>query len=83
MIGSKTMKSLVLSFLVLVPTSATALGIVEARADVPSEVYLDGQLMGTTPLDIQQVQPGAHEIQMHALGRDDSRAYTLSVTYKF
>lgn len=72
-------KWIVLGIIILQPLAAHADGLVHARSDVTAEVVLNGQLMGTTPLDIARLQPGSHEIRLHALGRDDYKVYSVSV----
>jgi hypothetical protein len=75
---SKTLvRGLVLSLIAV--CAAHAQGTVQARSDVPAEVVLNGQLMGVTPIDIASLQPGIHEIRLHAIGRDEHKTYSISV----
>lgn len=76
-ISKALVRGLVLSL--IAACSAHAQGIVQARSDVPAEIVLNGQLMGVTPLDIARLQPGIHEIRLHAIGRGENKTYSITV----
>jgi len=69
----------VLVALLMTPTAVVAGGTVQARANLPATVFLDGAIAGTTPLDLTRIAPGEHEVRMVCLATSEVRSYALTV----
>ena len=67
--------------LALSPAFAFAETTIQARADVPSTIIMDGVVMGTTPMDIARVKRGEHDIRFVAVGTDLEQAFHISVPH--
>ena len=65
--------------LALTPAFSFADALIRARSDVPATVYVDGQRVGVTPLDIAAVHRGQHEVLFRAHRTGLEQAYVVSV----
>lgn len=76
---SKMTMTLAILTLVLVTATARADALIQARADVPARVFVDGRPVGVTPVDIAVIQRGEHEIRFRAFGSHRDQAFVVRV----
>lgn len=70
-----------LAFGLVLPCTASAASMIQARSEIPATVIMDGTPMGNTPLNISAVTPGDHEIAFQELGSRTMRAYRVRIPY--